>query len=494
MSHMNAWNVSANILFTETELANNPQVRISFDNSGYWSVIGTDILSVPQDKATMNLGGLQVDTPDREFRRVVRHETGHTLGFMHEHQRPEITAHIDSDKAIAHYKAIYNWSPEVTRATILSPINPDYTNQTILADPNSVMSYPLPASIMKDGIAIEAGRDISASDMAFAAILYAKPNTTGRLMHTVRNADGSWQPMVDLKAALNIMGPIMSIAGASNDNGDTHFVFVTLWADSGIPGELWHLIRHSDGSWSQPESLSRVFNITIGVSAVAAAAGANGSVHYAFTTSDGLLKYTVRESSGRWQPMIDLHTELKVKGMVVALGGTNGANGAVQFAFTTSDGKLWHAIRNSDGNWRPLLKLSTELSPVWTGDVVTIAGAAGPYIGDTVFVFATRRARLWHSVRHRNGGKWTGLNDLGKGLNMEKRVVAVGGCAGAEGQTHFVLATEDGKVWHTIRYFEGGWQPPVPLDWVLPIEGAVSILAAVHGGNGETLYVMSTYQ
>jgi hypothetical protein len=29
-------------------------------------------------------------TPDAEFYRVVRHETGHTLGFPHEHMRKEI--------------------------------------------------------------------------------------------------------------------------------------------------------------------------------------------------------------------------------------------------------------------------------------------------------------------------------------------------------------------------------------------------------------------
>lgn len=494
MSHMNAWNVSANVGFTETALSNKPEVRISFDNTGYWSYIGIDILTVPQTQATMNLGGLQVDTPDSEFRRVVRHETGHTLGFLHEHQRPEIVNHIDPDKAIAHYKSIYNWTEEMTRAQILTPINPISAKESILADPNSVMCYPLPASIMKDGIAIEAGRDISATDMALAAILYPKPNTSRRLMHTIRNSDGSWQPMEELNAAMNIPGPITAIAGASGDNGDTHFVFVAIWGQSGIPGELWYLTRHSDGSWSQMESLSQRFGITNGVSAVTAASGANGAVHFAFTTSDGLLKYTVRESSGSWQPLSDLHTELKVQGMVVTLTGTNGAEGAVQFAFTTSNGKLWHAIRNSDGKWRPLLNLSAVLSPVWTGDVTTIAGAAGPYIGDTMFVFATRRARLWYSIRHRNGGKWTGLNDLSDLFNMKKRVIAIGGCAGAEGQTQFVLTTEDGQVWHTVHYLEGGWQAAVPLDWVLPIQGAVPILAGVQGNNGETHFIFTTYQ
>jgi hypothetical protein len=79
-------------------------VRISLAGQGYWSYLGTDILSIPRNRPTMNLQGFNINTPDSEFRRVVRHETGHTLGFPHEQLRKEIINRIDRQKAYAWFK------------------------------------------------------------------------------------------------------------------------------------------------------------------------------------------------------------------------------------------------------------------------------------------------------------------------------------------------------------------------------------------------------
>ena len=49
----------------------------------------------------MNLEAFTMDTPDSEFFRVVRHETGHTLGFPHEHMRKAIIDRLDPEKVIA---------------------------------------------------------------------------------------------------------------------------------------------------------------------------------------------------------------------------------------------------------------------------------------------------------------------------------------------------------------------------------------------------------
>ncbi len=79
-------------------------VRISLAGKGYWSYLGTDILSVPLNHPTMNLEGFSIKTSDSEFHRVVRHETGHTLGFPHEQLRKEIVNRIDRKKAYAWFK------------------------------------------------------------------------------------------------------------------------------------------------------------------------------------------------------------------------------------------------------------------------------------------------------------------------------------------------------------------------------------------------------
>jgi hypothetical protein len=93
IQHMNAWGTQANILFSETHGVG--QVRISRldsppDMAGYWSYVGTEILEVAEDEPTLNLETFTMRVSDAEFRRVVRHEAGHTLGFDHEHMRSEI--------------------------------------------------------------------------------------------------------------------------------------------------------------------------------------------------------------------------------------------------------------------------------------------------------------------------------------------------------------------------------------------------------------------
>lgn len=65
------------------------------------SYLGTDIRTIAADQPTMNLESFSMDTDESEYHRVVRHETGHTLGFPHEHTRAEIVNRIDRDKAIA---------------------------------------------------------------------------------------------------------------------------------------------------------------------------------------------------------------------------------------------------------------------------------------------------------------------------------------------------------------------------------------------------------
>jgi hypothetical protein len=48
----------------------------------------------------MNLDSFTMQMPESEFHRVIRHETGHTLGCPHEHMRRELVDRIDEEKAI----------------------------------------------------------------------------------------------------------------------------------------------------------------------------------------------------------------------------------------------------------------------------------------------------------------------------------------------------------------------------------------------------------
>jgi Astacin (Peptidase family M12A) len=173
LSHMNAWNATANVQFVET--ASNPQVRIARTaGQGYWSYLGTDILSIPANQQTMNLDSFSMTTAESEFHRVIRHETGHTLGFPHEHTRSEIVNGIDSEKAIAYFMATQGWSRAQVIAQVLTPLDNSALIATAHADPVSIMCYWLPASIMKNGVAVTGGSDIDPTDAQFAASVYPK--------------------------------------------------------------------------------------------------------------------------------------------------------------------------------------------------------------------------------------------------------------------------------------------------------------------------------
>ncbi|PWT74946.1 MAG: peptidase M12 [Bacteroidetes bacterium] len=176
LSHMNAWADYGDISFVET--STDPQVRIARvntgDMAGYWSYLGTDILSIDPSQPTLNLDSFTMNTQDSEFYRVVRHETGHTLGFPHEHMREEIVNRIDPDKAKAYFLQNDGWGPQEVVNQVLTPLDQSALIIGSPPDPNSIMCYWLPAEIMKDSVAVAGGTDIDQSDGDFAARLYPK--------------------------------------------------------------------------------------------------------------------------------------------------------------------------------------------------------------------------------------------------------------------------------------------------------------------------------
>jgi Astacin (Peptidase family M12A) len=174
LSHMNAWSTRLNVSFVES--ATDPQVRITrTENSGYWSYVGTDVLSIPAGEPTMNLESFTMDTRESEFHRVVRHETGHTLGCPHEHMRRELVQKIDRDKAIAYFGETQGWSPLEVEQQVLTPIEDNSLWGTTHTDPVSIMCYQIPGTITVDGQPIPGGTDIDEQDFAFMEKVYPKP-------------------------------------------------------------------------------------------------------------------------------------------------------------------------------------------------------------------------------------------------------------------------------------------------------------------------------
>lgn len=175
--HMNAWAKTANVVFKESKT--DPQVRIARLDSpasvaGYWSYVGTEILGIPKSQPTMNLEGFTMSTPESEFHRVVRHETGHTLGFPHEHMRRQLVQKIDEKKAIAYFGKTQGWTPKEVREQVLTALEDASIIGTNRVDAHSIMCYQIPGIITKSGKPIVGGLDIDKRDYTFAASCYPK--------------------------------------------------------------------------------------------------------------------------------------------------------------------------------------------------------------------------------------------------------------------------------------------------------------------------------
>jgi hypothetical protein len=169
LEHMNAWNASCGMSFVQT--TGTGEVRISRGAGGYWSYLGTDVRLIPANRPTMNLQGFTMNTSEQEYRRVVRHETGHTLGFPHEHMRGELVARIDPEKAYRYFRATQGWDRAKVDAQVLTPLR-DASIFGTPADQDSIMCYQLPGQITVDGLPIRGGLDINTTDANFAALIY----------------------------------------------------------------------------------------------------------------------------------------------------------------------------------------------------------------------------------------------------------------------------------------------------------------------------------
>lgn len=175
ISHMNAWSGCCGMSFVAT--AGIGDVRISRGGGGYWSYLGTDIRLIPKNRPTMNLQGFTMNTPESEYKRVVRHETGHTLGFPHEHMRRALIDRIDHAKAYAWFLQTYGWDSATVDAQVLTPLS-EASLMGTPTDQTSIMCYQLPASITKDGKPIIGGTNINATDCGFAGRIYPKAGRT----------------------------------------------------------------------------------------------------------------------------------------------------------------------------------------------------------------------------------------------------------------------------------------------------------------------------
>jgi Astacin (Peptidase family M12A) len=243
-------------------------VRVSFAEEGFsWSTVGTDALTVGKSKATVNFGWLEPSTALREYQRVVRHEFGHTLGMIHEHQNPAAQGMIPWDKPKVYaYYAQQGWSKEDTDFNIFQVYSEESTNHTTF-DPTSIMEYAIPDSLTTGSYSIGWNTELSPMDVDFMRRQYPRGGAG-----TVEIDVGGGRVAADLATSgevdtyhFNVPTAatfIMSTEGPSDTvltlHGPNDAGAVLAWDDDRgqgtnarivrklLPGEFWLSVRHKD--------------------------------------------------------------------------------------------------------------------------------------------------------------------------------------------------------------------------------------------------------
>jgi hypothetical protein len=174
--YANQWSEYANITFA-FDNDPNAEIRVSFQEEGSWSALGTDALVeefFPADGPTMNYGWLTPDSTDEEYSRVVLHEFGHALSLIHEHQSPAGGIRWNRPAVIRDLSGPPNFWDE---ATIEFNVFKRYgTRQTQFTefDPRSIMLYSFPRHWAVDEQEFPQNDALSESDKAFVADRYPK--------------------------------------------------------------------------------------------------------------------------------------------------------------------------------------------------------------------------------------------------------------------------------------------------------------------------------
>lgn len=221
--------------------------------------------------------------------------------------------------------------------------------------------------------------------------------TDGKLMHAIRYGDGSWSPF------RNVEGPVGQLPAAVTDVAAVS-IGQELHVAAVAGGKVYHTIRHADGTW---DDWGNVYGKTgdAGVASAVSLASLNGELDIAVVVP-GTVRNAVRHADGTWTQWGDVEGQAGDTGDPTDVA-VAAVDGDLQMIVLSNGGtKYQHTLRHSsDGSWEPFRSLSVTLP---AGLTLESVGAAR--VDDELqATFVTSDGRLLHTIRH-SDGSWIDAN------------------------------------------------------------------------------------
>jgi hypothetical protein len=163
------WEQYANIKFVQTK-SEPSQIRVEFsDRKENYSFLGTDAHQAEPEENTLHFELGLFDEPTR-LKRIVLHEFGHVLGFMHEHSIPDSGIKWNKDTIYKEY-AKFGWDKDIVDEQLFSVYERPYTNG-LKYDKNSIMCFPIHHWQTTNGHSVDWNAEISEGDKELTGLIY----------------------------------------------------------------------------------------------------------------------------------------------------------------------------------------------------------------------------------------------------------------------------------------------------------------------------------
>jgi hypothetical protein len=243
-------------------------------------------------------------------------------------------------------------------------------------------------------------------------------------------------------------------------------------------GGLYHSFRRDAGSWQNYFGNVKGLVgqdpghfVSVGCAAVYPPGSNSPYTQVLGVTADGKLWHTFRkDDDASWQHGFgDVKESVGDPGHIVAVGCTIGfpqtsnVNADLHVLVVTDDGKLWHTIRFSNNSWQHGFG-DVKASVGNPGRIVAV-GCGQRFSGGIQVCAVTDDGKLWHTIRFPDDSWQHGFGDVKASVGDPGHIIAVGCGAvfqdaqAAENARELAVCviTEDGKLWHTYRKDAGNW-------------------------------------